>query len=476
MTEPTVRVRFAPSPTGFLHLGNARTAVFNWLYARHTGGVFVLRVEDTDRERSTLEAERVIFEAMEWLGLTWDEGPFHQSERNDLYRSHAERLLAEGKAYHCWCTPEEIEERRQAALAAKQAFIGYDGRCRDRKDPRPGVNPVIRFRSPDEGRTTWVDLNQGEISVENVETDDLVILRADGTPTYNFTVVVDDAAMGITHVIRGADHITNTPRQIQLYRAFGFKVPFFAHHGLVLGPDRSKLSKRHGAVSVTQYREMGFLPGAMINALARLGWSHGDQEIFTREELVNLFDIKDVSSAGAIFDFEKLKSLFNHEHIKRSDLAVIGPLLREHFARIGIELPADDPRLPWAIEAGRERGKTMADMAELLKPLFADQVQLNEKDAAKNLKPEIRGNLEALAGKLEALPDWSPAALMEVYKKTAEDLGVGLGKVAQPARVALTGSSASPPIDLVTAIIGRERSLRRIRNAMERIRSVPSSL
>jgi len=466
MTDSEVRVRFAPSPTGFLHLGNARTAVFNWLYARHTGGKLILRVEDTDRQRSTQEAESVIFEALKWLGLEWDEGPFRQSERNEIYKSHVQKLLDEGRAYHCWCTPEELEERRRAALKEKRTVI-YDGRCRERSKPREGVDPVVRFKAEKEGVTVLNDLNQGEIVVNNSEIDDLIIMRADGTFTYNLTVVVDDHDMGITHVIRGADHVTNTPRQIQMYRAFGFDVPEFAHHGLVMGPDRSKLSKRHGAVSVTQYRDQGFLPEALMNALARLGWSHGDQEIFSVEELVNLFDIKDVSPSHSIFDFDKLTNLFGQEHIMRASRDRLIDLVLPELEKLGINVDAGDENISLAVEAGRKRASTMVEMASVLAPMFRETVEFDEKAVKKNFKPKFIENIEALILKLEALEDWSPEPLMDAFRKTAEEKGVGLGKVAQPARVAMTGSSASPGIDVVAAVIGRQRTLDRLRSALE---------
>ncbi len=465
MTQPPIIVRFAPSPTGFLHLGNARTAIFNWLYARHMKGTFLLRVEDTDVERSTKEAENIIFKSLKWLGLTWDEGPFYQSDRLDIYKSHVESLLDEGKAYYCYCTPDELEDRRQTALREKRTIL-YDGRCRDRKDARPNVSPTVRFRSKDEGATEFHDMNQKHISVRNSDIDDLIIMRADGTCTYNLTVVVDDHLMGITHVIRGADHLTNTPRQIQLYKAFGFPVPEFAHHGLILGEDKSKLSKRHGAVSVTQYRDMGFLPDALINALARIGWSHGDQEIFSIDELISLFDIHDVSPSPAVFDFDKLKNLFGQEHIKRTDSRRLMPLLHKELKKCDIHIEPDDPRLPLCVDAGRQRAKTMKDMAELLVPLFKDSIIMEEKAAKKHLKPTFRPYLEALYENLNALEAWEAEAIMDAFNRTAAALDVKLGKIAQPARVAVTGSSASPGIDMVFMILGKGKTLARLKDAI----------
>jgi glutamyl-tRNA synthetase len=461
MTSGTVRVRFAPSPTGYMHLGNARTAVVNWLYARRLGGKLVLRIEDTDVERSTKEAVQVIYDAMRWLGLDWDEGPFPQSERFELYRTRAEELVATGKAYRCTCTPAELDERRKVALAEKRN-PKYDGRCRARHVPKD-VSHVIRFRMPDSGETRIHDLTQGDVVTANEELDDLVLLRADGTPVYNFTVVVDDHDMAITHVIRGADHLSNTFRQVQLYRAFGWDEPTFAHLSLILGPDRTKLSKRHGGVSVLQYRDEGYLPEALFNALVRLGWSHGDEEIFTVAELVKLFDLADVGNAPAIFDFEKLRNKYNAEHIKRADRGRLGTLLAGTLERLGIaKLAADDPRLGVLVDGLRERSRTLVEMAEAAKPMLAEEVVWDEAAVKKHLKPEVADVLRALREKLAALPELERSAVMKTVEELAAARGLGLGKVAQPARVALTGSGVSPPIDVVVAVLGRDRVLARL--------------
>ncbi|MBI5488548.1 MAG: glutamate--tRNA ligase [Deltaproteobacteria bacterium] len=462
MTDGRIRVRFAPSPTGFMHLGNARTAVVNWLYARRHGGTFVLRIEDTDRERSTQEAVQVIYDSLRWLGLDWDEGPYLQSERFELYRRRAEELVARGSAYRCWCTTDELEERRKQALAEKRN-PKYDGRCRTRTEPREGISPVIRFRMPDQGATAIQDLVQGEVVTPNEELDDLVLLRADGTPTYNFTVVVDDHDMAITHVVRGADHLSNTFRQVQLYRAFGWELPAFGHLSLILGPDRAKLSKRHGAVSVLQYRDDGYLPEAMVNALTRLGWSHGDEEVFAVEELVRLFDLPDVGKSPAIFDFEKLRNKYNAEHLKRADPGRLGGLLAATLERLGIaRLAAGDPRLGLLIDGLRERSRTLVEMAEASRPMLVEDVAYDEAAVKKHLKAEAADVLRALAERISALSGFDRPALAKAVEELAAARGVGMGKVAQPARVALTGTAVSPPIDVVMAVLGRDRVLRRL--------------
>lgn len=468
MTQPKVRVRFAPSPTGYMHLGNARTAIYNWLYARHHGGAFVLRIEDTDRERSTQAAVHVIYEAMRWLGLDWDEGPFLQSERFDLYRRRAEELVASGAAYRCYCTPEELEQRRQQALAEKRN-PKYDGRCRERREPRAGVEPVIRFRMPDTGETVLEDRIQGRVVTPNEELDDLVLLRADGTPTYNFTVVVDDHEMDITLVLRGADHLSNTFRQLHIYRAFGWEPPAFAHQSLILGPDRTKLSKRHGAVSVLQYRDEGYLPEALVNALVRCGWSHGDEEVFPLPRLIELFDLDAVSNAPAVFDFEKLRNKYNAEHIKLASRERLAELLRETLARRdGVVLDPADPRLGLLVDGLRERSRTLVEMAEGARPLLAEEVVWDEAAVRKHLQGEAADVLQALVQRLEALPSFDRPAVLAALDGLAAERGLKLGKVAQPARVALLGTAVSPPIDVVLAVLGRERALARLRAGVAR--------
>ena len=365
----TVRTRFAPSPTGMLHIGGVRTALFCWLYARRHGGTFILRVEDTDRERSTPEAVQAILDGMKWLGLDHDEGPFYQSERMERYGEVIQQFLREGKAYHCYCSKERLDEMRAAQTAAKEK-PRYDGRCRDRKEPELGVNPVVRFRNPDEGQVVVDDVIHGPITFDSSELDDLIIARSDGTPTYNFCVVVDDYDMRVTHVIRGDDHINNTPRQIQMLRALGVEPPTYAHVPMILGPDGAKLSKRHGAVSVLQYRDDGFLPEGLLNYLGRLGWSHGDQEIFSREEMVRLFDVADVNKSASRFDFDKLAWL-NQHYMKGDDPRQVAPHLEWQLRAIGID-PSSGPDPADVVVALCDRVKTLREMAERARVWYAD--------------------------------------------------------------------------------------------------------
>jgi glutamyl-tRNA synthetase len=451
--------RFAPSPTGMLHIGGVRTALFSWLQARRMGGKFILRVEDTDRERSTDEAVRVILEGMHWLGLDPDEGPYFQTHRFDRYREVIEQLLAAGKAYRCYCTKEELEQLRADQMARKEK-PRYDGRWRDRTDSREGVAPVIRFKNPLEGEVVVEDQVHGRVVFQNSELDDLIIARGDGTPTYNFCVVVDDMDMGVTHVIRGDDHLNNTPRQINMFRALGAKIPVFAHVPMILGADGAKLSKRHGAVSVLQYEEDGFLPDALLNYLVRLGWSHGDQEIFTREEMIAAFDIADVNKAASAFNPEKLLWL-NQQHLMRSDPKRVTPYLRPHLSRLGIEC-ADDMLLERIVVAQRERVKTLKEMAESSRYFFGDTVVLDEKAAAKHLTSDAKSLLGEFSSELQLISQWEATRLHETLKAFAEKRGLGLGKIAQPLRVAVTGSTISPPIDMTLEIIGRDRTLSRL--------------
>ncbi len=456
--------RFAPSPTGMLHIGGARTALFSWLYARHRGGRFVLRVEDTDRERSTKEAVGVILDGMQWLGLTADEGPYYQTQRFPRYRDAIGNMLASGLAYRCYCSKEELEQMRAEQLARKEK-PRYDGRCRERTEPRPGIGPVVRFRNPLEGEVIVDDLVHGRVVFQNRELDDLIIARSDGTPTYNFCVVVDDMDMRITHVIRGDDHLNNTPRQINMLRALGGEPPVYAHLPMILGADGAKLSKRHGAVSVLQYRDEGYLPEALLNYLARLGWSHGDQEIFTLDELVAAFDIEAVNKAAAAFNPEKL-SWVNQQHMMRAPLARLAPILGAQLARLGIEC-SDLPLLEGVVAAQRERARTMKEMAENSRYFFVPEVALDEKAARKHLDASGAAALVKVRERLQSLPEWSPEPIHRSLTEIAAELGAGLGKVAQPLRVALSGGTVSPPIDATTALIGRQRVLDRIDRAIE---------
>ncbi|HYL04178.1 MAG TPA: glutamate--tRNA ligase [Steroidobacteraceae bacterium] len=459
----TVVTRFAPSPTGLLHVGGARTALFCWLYARRMRGKFILRVEDTDRERSTREAVRVILEGMAWLGLDADEGPYYQTERFDRYRAVIRAMLEAGTAYHCYCTKEELDALREQQIARK-AKPRYTGICRDRHEPRPGVTPVVRFRNPLEGSVVVEDLVHGSVTFRNAELDDLIIARSDGTPTYNFCVVVDDMDMGITHVIRGDDHLNNTPRQMNMLRALGATPPAYAHVPMILGPDGAKLSKRHGAVSVLQYQEEGYLPDALLNYLVRLGWSRGDQELFTREEMIAAFDIHDVNKAASAFNPEKLLWL-NQQHMVRAAPAALVPHLRFQLKRLGIDSD-DQTLLEGVIVAQRERARTMKEMAENSRFFFSDDIRLDPKAVAKHLSAEALVALDRVRTLLAGLPEWNAAAIHGALNELAVQLAVGLGKVAQPLRVAVTGGAVSPPIDATLALLGRERTLGRVDAAL----------
>jgi glutamyl-tRNA synthetase len=462
----TIRVRFAPSPTGHLHIGGARTALFNYLYARHTKGVFILRIEDTDRERSKAEYTEAILESLSWLGLSWDEGPCYQSERGHLYQEAIERLLEEKKAYRCYCTPEELEAKRSIAQARKEKPM-YDGTCRDKDLPHRPEPYAVRFRSEQSGVTAFVDLIKGRITFDNAELDDLIIRRSDGTPTYNFTVVVDDMDMGITHVIRGDDHVNNTPRQIQIFTALGFPVPAFAHVPLILGPDRARLSKRHGAKSVTEYIHEGYLPEAVVNYLARLGWSRGDREVFSMNDLIEEFDIVDVGKSAGVFNPEKLDWLNGH-YIRESDPRVLALRLIPFVEERG--WPA--PEVGWlekAVTTLRERSKTLVEMASMGRFYFADEIAYDPKAATKFLTPEVVVPFEGLARRFRTLEPWERGAIEGAFNEVLEGLSLSLSGVAQPLRVALTGGTVSPGIFEIIEVIGRERVIERIERAIEHI-------
>jgi len=459
----TVVTRFAPSPTGMLHVGGVRTALFSWLYARHTGGKFLLRVEDTDRERSTEEAVRVILEGMEWLELDADEKVVFQSQRFDRYRTVLAGMLRAGTAYRCYCTKAELDALRAQQLARKEK-PRYTGICRERTEPRAGVDPVVRFRNPLEGAVVVQDLVHGPVTFENAELDDLIIARSDGTPTYNFSVVVDDMDMGVTHVIRGDDHLNNTPRQMNMLSALGVTPPVYAHVPMILGPDGAKLSKRHGAVSVLQYEEEGYLPDALLNYLVRLGWSHGDQEVFTRAEMIAAFDIHDVNKAASAFNPEKLLWL-NQQHMMRSSPEQLVPYLRAQLRRIGCD-STDEALLAGVIRAQRERSKTMKEMAHNSRFLFVDRIEIDPKAAAKYLGAEGRAVLARVRERLDGLPQWEASAIHAALNDLAAALQSGLGKVAQPVRVAVTGTPVSPPIDTTLELLGRDRTLFRIDAAL----------
>src|SRR5712671_7996472 len=452
----TVRTRFAPSPTGFLHIGGLRTALFCWLYARRHGGRFVLRIEDTDLERSTPEAIQQILDGLEWAGLVHDEGPFFQTKRFDRYKDVIEELLAGGKAYHCYSSKQELEQMRTEQIARGEK-PRYDGRWRERADSVPGVAPVVRFKNPLVGEVVVDDVVHGPVVFQNSELDDLIIARSDGTPTYNFCVVVDDMDMQITHVIRGDDHLNNTPRQLNMLLALGARPPVYAHLPMILGSDGAKLSKRHGAVSVLQYREDGFLPEALLNYLVRLGWSHGDQEVFSIAEMVEHFDIQDVNKSASAFDPDKLLWL-DQQHIQRSAPEHLAEYLQPHLAAEGI---ADaDPAFVAAVAGALgERARTLKEMAQNSLFFFRDVTAYEEKAAKKNLGRDAVPALQAARSALAVLNGWRASDIHVAIEQTATQLALGLGKVAQPIRVAVSGTAVSPPIDATLEILGRERTL-----------------
>ena len=460
----TIRLRFAPSPTGYLHIGGARTALFNWLLAKKSGGTFILRIEDTDVARSTQESVDAILEGMRWLGLDWDEGPFYQSDNFPLYREYVEKLLAAGKAYRCYCTAEELEAKRERALAEGRK-PKYDGTCRNLTGTPPDKPSVVRFRAPHEGVTAFDDLIKGPISFNNEELDDLVIQRSDGTPTYNFVVVIDDASMRITTVIRGDDHVNNTPRQILLYEALGFPVPRFAHVPMILGADKTRLSKRHGATSVIAYREMGFLPEALVNYLVRLGWSHGDQEIFSREELIEKFAIEAVGKSAGVFNPEKLLWL-NAHYIKSGDPQRLAGLLLPFLKERGVE-KVDAPPLTEVVRILQERAKTMLEMADGAVFFYQPEPSYDPEAVAKQVNAETPAHLARLSESLEACADFTPEAVEGVFKAVCAELGIKMGQIGPAVRIALSGGTVTPSIYEVLAVLGREESCRRLKRAME---------
>ena len=462
----SVRVRFPPSPTGHLHVGRARTALFNWLFARHHRGVFVLRIEDTDRERSTEEFLQSILEAMTWLGLDWDEGPpapgYRQTERLDIYRAHAERLLAEGKAYRCRCTAETLEALRKAAEQRKETFR-YPGTCREANVPASEPH-ALRLRAPREGQTIVDDVIRGTVIFENMELDDWILVRTDGTPTYNFCVVVDDVTMKITHVIRGNDHLSNTPKQVHCYEALGYPLPVFAHTAMILGPDRSRLSGRHGAVSVLEYRDLGILPEALVNYLARLGWSHGDQEIFSRDELIRLFDLGQVGTADAVFDPAKLEWV-NHHWIKEAPAARLADELAPFLERAGLPVPADRAWLGRVAESLKERAPTLVEMAEQAAFYLRPPATYDLQATAKFWKEGAAERYAIIIKRLERHEPVEPNSLEALYRGLAAELDLKLVDLAQLTRIALTGKTASPPIFQVIGLLGKAETLKRLRAA-----------
>lgn len=462
----SVKTRFAPSPTGYLHVGGVRTALFSWLHARKHGGRFVLRIEDTDRERSTAESVNAILEGMTWLGLEYDEGPFYQTERLERYNEVIDQLIAQGLAYRCSCTQARLGELREQQMDQK-IKPRYDGHCRNAAVSEAGPH-VVRFCNPRDGQVVVDDGVRGKVVFSNDELDDLIIRRTDGTPTYNLSVVVDDLDMGITDVVRGDDHLNNTPRQINILAALGKTPPRYAHVPMILGDDGSRLSKRHGAVSVMEFRNQGILPEALLNYLVRLGWSHGDQEIFSLDEMVELFDIGEVNKSSSSFNTEKLLWL-NQQYIKNDNPERIARLLSPHMGNLGID-PADGPDLVEVATAQQERARTLVEMAEISAFFYRDFDEFDEKAARKHLRPVARAPLEVLRDRLAQMTDWQPEPLHELVKSVAETLELNLGKVAQPLRVAVVGRAASPGIDVTLYLVGKDACLRRIDKALEYIR------
>ena len=462
----TVRTRFAPSPTGTLHIGSVRTALFSWLYARHHAGRFVLRIEDTDKERSTPENVDAILDGMSWLGLDADEGPYFQSQRAERYQEVIQRFLDVGHAYHCYCTREELDELRSEQMREGRK-TRYDGRCRSRREPREGVDPVVRFRNPLDGVVVVDDKIRGRVTFRNAELDDLIIARSDGAPTYNFTVIVDDHDMEISHVIRGDDHLNNTPRQMNMLRAMGVEPPVYAHLPMILGEDGSKLSKRHGAVDVREYRAEGYLPEALLNYLVRLGWSHGDQEVFSLQEMIDLFDIADVNHSASAFNPEKLRWL-NQQHIISMRPEELGDRLLPYLRQAGLRVengpdPADIAR------AYHERADTLLHMAANARYCYEDFDEIEPKSAKKHLRPVVLEPMKEARSRLSELEEWSEEGIDRAIRQSAEAHGLNLGKLGQPIRVAVTGGPVSPPIDVTVALIGRERTLSRLDDAVRLI-------
>ena len=466
----TVRTRFAPSPTGYLHIGGARTALFSWLYARKNAGTFILRIEDTDRERSTQASVDAILEGMAWLELNYDEGPFYQTQRFDRYAEVIQQLLDSGHAYRCYCSKDELEQMREQQMARKEK-PRYDGYWRERQHETPpaGVEPVIRFKNPQDGFVEFDDMVRGKITVSNAELDDLIIARSDGTPTYNFTVVVDDIDMNVTHVIRGDDHINNTPRQINIMQALGFTPPCYAHVPMILGADGQRLSKRHGAVSVMQYRDEGYLPEALLNYLVRLGWSYGDQEIFSRAEMVEYFNLESINRAPAAFSPEKLLWL-NQHYLKTLPVEAIEQQLTWHLQQQQLDI-TNGPAIADVINAQRERAKTLVEMVAISRYFYEDVSNYDEAAVQKQFKAYTAETLRVVKDQLATIDDWQGTAIHHAINQACEQLGVKLGKVGPALRIAVTGGTSSPSLDVTLELIGKARSLQRIERAIEFIQA-----
>ncbi|WP_057831807.1 glutamate--tRNA ligase [Colwellia sp. TT2012] len=459
----TLTTRFAPSPTGYLHVGGARTALYSWLYAKKNGGDFILRIEDTDLERSSQASVDAIMDGMNWLNLKWTHGPYFQTERFDRYKEVIEQLLASGNAYRCYSTAEEVDVMREEAKA-KGGIEKYNGLWRDRTDHPTDKPFVIRFKNPLEGVVVIKDIVKGDITISNEQLDDLIIARSDGTPTYNLTVVVDDWDMKVSHVVRGDDHISNTPRQINIFRALGATVPEYAHLPMILGEDGKRLSKRHGAVSVMQYRDDGYLPEALLNYLVRLGWSHGDKEIFSREEMIELFDLKDCNRAPSGFNTDKLIWV-NQHYMKTLDPAYVAEHLAWHMKEQGIDT-TKGPALADIVKIQADRVKTLKEMAEISRYFYEDFTELDAKAVKKHLRPVVKEPMLLVKEKLAALTDWSPEPIHAAINDTAVELELGMGKVGMPLRVAATGGGNSPSLDITLALLEQSKVLERIDQAL----------
>jgi len=462
-----VRTRFAPSPTGFLHVGGVRTALFSWLYAKRHGGEFILRVEDTDQERSTQESVQAILDGMSWLGLDYNEGPYYQTQRYTRYKEIAAQLLTEGKAYRCVCSKERLEHLREEQMAAKEK-PRYDGHCRNLDLAESDESYVIRFKNPQTGSVVFADEVYGDIHVENSELDDLILVRSDGHPTYNFAVVIDDWDMNITHVIRGDDHINNTPRQINLFKALNAPIPTFAHLPMILGDDGKRLSKRHGAVSVLQFKEQGILPHALLNYLVRLGWSNGDQELFSVAEMIDSFDLKNVSRGVSSFNYEKLYWL-NQHYLKSDSAATVGEALGWHFQQMGIDT-SNGPALSEVASIQADRCKTLVEMSEKSRYFYEDTITYDEDAIKKHLRPVVLEPLVSIYEKLQQEDNWSADNLQEIINDISARFDINMSKIGQPLRVAVTGTGMSPAIDATLALIGKKRVLPRLEYAIERIK------
>jgi glutamyl-tRNA synthetase len=458
----TITTRFPPSPTGYLHIGGARTALFNWLYARKKKGKFVLRIEDTDAARSTKESLDAILESLEWLGIDWDKGPYFQSQRLDIYNEYIEKLLASGHAYYCSCTPGEVNVMREEAKA-KGLKPMYNGKCREQNLPK-GDNTVVRLKTPTTGVTIVEDIVKGNTAFQNAEMDDFIIQRSDSSPMYNLAVVIDDLTMNINTILRGDDHLINTPKQILIYQALGADLPLFGHVPMVLGPDKARLSKRHGAMSVGEYKNLGFLPDAMINYLVRLGWSHGDQEYFEREDLIEKFDLEHLGRSASMFDTDKLLAL-NSKHIQKKTPRELGDHLLFHLNALGIEAE-NDAFTQGVIETLQPRSKTLVEMAQGAFFYYQDIIEFDEKAANKFLKPEVLATLTQAADNIENLSEYTQENLENVFKQIMEDTGLKFGKIAQPLRVAITGTTISPGIFEMLLALGQEKTIQRIRKAV----------